>query len=94
MIFHAWVVAMIIIGFDEWHNHKILPRPARLWYASAFYGLLIVFSIADPMVPLANAFAVGYTITLLWQYYNGDLTPAPAGDNVPASPSTPSLGGI
>ena len=84
VIFHSWVIAMVIVGFDEWHNHHILPRPARLWDTSLFYGLILLFSIVDVLVPLANVFAVGYTFTLLWQYYNGNLTPAAAPATSPA----------
>lgn len=75
IIFNAWFISMIIIGFDEWKNLNILPRPQRLWDTSVFYGLLTLFSVADIMVPIANAFAIGYTLTLLWQYYNGGITP-------------------
>jgi hypothetical protein len=75
LIFNAWIVAMIVVGFDEWHNLHIFPRPLRLWYTSLFYGILVMVAMADVMVPIANAFAVGYTITLLYQYYNGGLTP-------------------
>lgn len=73
---YSWVVAMVIIGFDEWHNLHILPRPKRLWNTSLFYGLLTLVSVADIVVPIANAFAVGYTLTLLYQYYNGAITPS------------------
>lgn len=62
---------MIVVGFDDWHNYHILPRPARLWYTSLTYGLLILASMADALVPLANALAIGYAIMLIWQYYNG-----------------------
>lgn len=71
VIFNSWMISMAVISFDEWHNNNILPRPARLWDASLFFGLLALASIADAVVPLANAFAVGYTIMLIWQYFNG-----------------------
>lgn len=71
IVFYAWIGAMILVGFDEWHNYRLLPRPSRFWYTSLFYGLLTLGSIVDVMVPLVNAFAIGYTIMLLWQYYNG-----------------------
>lgn len=67
----AWVISMVIIGFDEWHNNGILPRPARLWSASLFYGILALVSIYEPIVPLVNLMAFGYVIMLLWQYFNG-----------------------
>lgn len=67
----SWMAAMIIIGFDEWHNLGILPRPIRLWDTSTVYGILALVGIVDALVPLVNALAIGYTIMLLWQYYNG-----------------------
>jgi hypothetical protein len=76
VVFNAWIVAMILIGFDEWHNLGILPRPARLWDTTIVYGLLTMLGFVDIMVPIANALAVGYTIALLYQYYNGNLTPS------------------
>lgn len=80
VVLGSWAIAMIIIGFDEWHNLHILPRPKRLWDTSLFYGLLTLFSVADAVVPIANAFAIGYTLTLLWQYYNGGITPSTGED--------------
>lgn len=80
VVLGSWAIAMIIIGFDEWHNLHILPRPKRLWDTSLFYGLLTLFSVADAVVPIANAFAIGYTLTLLWQYYNGGITPSTGKD--------------
>lgn len=81
IIINTWIIAMLIISYDEWHNLSIFPRPARLWKATEAYGLLYLFSLIDALVPLANAFAIGYTIVLLYQYYNGGITPssAPAG---------------
>lgn len=70
-IFYMWIIAMALISFDEWHNNHILPRPSRLWYATLFYGLLSLSAFVDVTVPIANALAIGYTIMLLWQYYNG-----------------------
>jgi len=93
VVFNAWIIAMIVIGFDEWHNLHIFPRPLRLWYATLFYGILLMVGIADVMVPIVNAFAVGYTLMLIWQYYNGGLTPGtPQGKGtIPGSqqPGTP-----
>jgi hypothetical protein len=71
VIFSSWAVSMVVVCFDEWHNYHILPRPARLWYTSLTFGLLVLASIPDALVPLANAFAIGFTIMLIWQYYNG-----------------------
>lgn len=72
IVAYAWIVAMILVGFDEWKNHGILPRPARLWDTSIVYGLLVLLGFIDVMIPIANALAIGYTIVLLWQYYNGE----------------------
>jgi hypothetical protein len=62
---------MVLVGFDEWKNNGILPRPVRLWDTSIVYGLLTLMGFIDIMLPIANALAIGYTIVLLWQYYNG-----------------------
>jgi hypothetical protein len=78
VVFNMWIIAMVIIGFDEWHNLNILPRPARLWDTSLVYGLLVMLGFVDAMVPIANALAIGFTIQLLWQYYQGNITPAGA----------------
>jgi hypothetical protein len=67
----AWFVSMAMIGFDEWRNNGILPRPARLWATTLFYGLLAVVSLVDALVPIVNALAIGYSIMLIWQYFNG-----------------------
>lgn len=71
IIGYSWVAAMILIGFDEWKNHGILPRPVRLWDTSIVFGLLAAASVVDILVPLLNALAIGYVIMLLWQFYNG-----------------------
>jgi len=70
LVGYAWIMSMIIVSFDEWHNNNILPRPARLWYTSLVYGMLALVGMVDVTIPLVNALAIGYTITLLWQYYN------------------------
>lgn len=70
-VFYAWFAAMILICFDEWHNYHWLPRPSRLWYTSLTYGLLLMAGFVDALVPLVNVIAIGFTIMLLWQYYNG-----------------------
>lgn len=67
----AWIGSMILIGFDEWHNNGILPRPARLWYTSLVFGILALVSMFPPIAPLCNALGIGYFIMLLWQYFNG-----------------------
>lgn len=71
-VVYAWMAAMATITVDEWHRHHMLPRPSRLWWASLFYGMLAIMGMAEGLIPLVNAFAIGYLIRLLWQYYNGE----------------------
>ena len=66
----AWGTSMAVVCYDEWHNNGILPRPQRLWYTSLLYGLLMLVSAIDIMVPLANAIGIGFAITVIYQYYN------------------------
>lgn len=70
VIVYSWAISMAVIAWDEWKRHNIFPRPQRLWWATLFYGMLAIAGMADPLTPLINALAVGYTIMLLWQYYN------------------------
>jgi hypothetical protein len=79
IIFYSWLGAIILVAFDDWHNLDIIPRPSRMWYTSLTYGLLCFLAIPDALVPLANALAIGFTIMLLWQYYNssGQFTSSP-----------------
>jgi|SRR5215469_12133661 len=72
VIVYSWAASMAIISWDEWHNNKILPRPSRLWYATAFYLILVVFGMTQWTAAIANALAIGYTIMLAWQYFNGE----------------------
>ena len=71
IIVYSWLVAMVVIGFDEWHNNGILPRPIRLWDTSLVFGLLALVGFIEPVTPIANALAIGYVIMLIWQYYDG-----------------------
>lgn len=71
IVVYAWFAALAVIAVDEWHSHHILPRPSRLWWASLFYGLLAVAGMSTMLVPLMNAFAIGYLFVLIWQFYNG-----------------------
>lgn len=71
LISGAWMVSMAIVSVDEWKRNHIFPRPSRLWWTTMTYALLGALSISQFMAPLAGALAIGYTITLLWQYYNG-----------------------
>lgn len=71
IIFYAWIIAMVVVGFDEWHELNILPRPARLWWTSLLFGLLALASAIEAIVPITNALALGYVLMLIWTYYNG-----------------------
>lgn len=71
-VVYTWLAAMATITVDEWHRHGMLPRPSRLWWTSLFYGLLAIMGMAEGLIPLVNAFAIGYLIRLLWQYYNAE----------------------
>lgn len=70
IIAYSWLTSMIMVGFDEWHNNSILPRPARLWYTSAVYGVLAILAQVPVLTAVCNALAIGYTIMLIWQYFN------------------------
>jgi hypothetical protein len=72
IIGYAWFGSMIMIGIDEWKNNGILPRPKRLWGASVVFGGLALVAAVDALVPIACAFAIGYFIMLVWQFYNGE----------------------
>lgn len=76
VIVMAWMVAMAVVAFDEWKRHHIFPRPARLWWTTAVYGILALTGMVPALLPLMNALAIGYTIMLLWQYFtkNGQFT--------------------
>lgn len=74
VIFMAWIVAMIVIGADEWKSHHIFPRPLRFWSATVVYGILFILSQIDGLVPLTNALAIGFDISLLWEFYNGGIS--------------------
>lgn len=80
-IVYSWIASMAIISWDEWHNNKILPRPARLWYATAFYLILVIFSLTNFTAAIANALAIGYMIMLAWQYFNGSGQFASGGES-------------
>jgi hypothetical protein len=90
IVFNMWIIAMIYIGYDEWHNLGVLPRPARWWDTSLLYGLLAILGFVDAMVPLANILAIGFTIALAMKYYQGGITPG--GTTKTTVTSTPSKG--
>lgn len=79
IVFNMWIIAMIIVSFDEWHNLGILPRPSRLWNTSLLYGILVMAGFVDVMVPITNILAIGFTVTLLSQYFQGKITPSQQG---------------
>lgn len=94
IIVASWFTAMIFIAFDEWHNYGVLPRPQRLWDAAIVYGLLAILSSVDPIAPIANMLAIGFTMALAYQYYSGTGQFAGTGGNVkPAKPGTSGGGG-
>lgn len=97
----AWVGGLILITIDERQSGYLLPRPLRLWYASGVFLILAALGTSDVMVPLSNALAIGFTITLAFQYYNneGQFSPAakggaggqaPGGSSSPGGPGQPS----
>lgn len=71
VLLYSWLGSMAVIAVDEWHNNGILPRPARLWYTSLTYFLLMGLGMIDPMIPIANALGIGFFITLIYQYNTG-----------------------
>lgn len=71
LLLFSWVAAMMMVSLDEWHTHHVLPRPARLWYTSLTYFLLAILSTFDMAVPLANLLAIGLTVSVAYEYYNG-----------------------
>lgn len=74
ILFMAWIIAMVLIGADEWKSHHIFPRPLRLWSATVVYGILFLLSAIDGLVPLVNALAIGFDFALGWEYYNGGIS--------------------
>lgn len=71
VLLYSWLGAMAVIAVDEWHNNGILPRPARLWYTSLTYFLLMGLGMVDPMIPIANALGIGFFMVLIYQYNTG-----------------------
>lgn len=65
----CWAGAIAFISIDEWKVNGILPRPARLWDASLVYLLLAAAGAVEALVPLVNAFAIGYLLVLAYQFY-------------------------
>lgn len=66
----AWFISMAVVGFDDWHNNGVLPRPSRLWYTSVAFGLMALASLVEALTPIINLIAIGFTIMLIWQYFN------------------------
>lgn len=71
LVFWSWAITMGVVSWDEWHNNGILPRPKRLWYTSAVFLILAGLTTFDTLTPLVNALAIGFTISVLYNYYNG-----------------------
>jgi hypothetical protein len=74
----TWLISMVVVGVDDWHNNGVLPRPSRLWYTSLAFGLMALASIVEALVPIINLIAIGFTLMLIWQYFNktGQFAPA------------------
>lgn len=72
LILGAWFAAMLFVSADEIKTNHWAPRPARLWYTSLAYGLMMLVSQIDSMVPIVNALAIGYDITLAYQFWSGN----------------------
>jgi|SRR5215469_14517229 len=89
IIMNAWFAAIVFVAYDEWVNYGVLPRPSRLWYTSLLYGMLMLLSVADPVVPFANLLAIGFTFVLLYQLMGqtGQFTKS-AGANAGAGTAT------
>lgn len=79
LIFAAWLVAMVVASADEIRSYGWAPRPARLWWVSLSYGLLLIASEIDALVPLVNALAVGYDMALLYKFWSGSASTASTG---------------
>lgn len=71
IIFGTWAVSMTLAGVDEWRVHGLLARPLRLWEVTLVYAGLALLSMIDAFVPIANAFAIGYTVVLVYQFFTG-----------------------
>jgi hypothetical protein len=71
VIFGLWIVAMGLVSWDEWTTNGILPRPMRLWHTTWVYAGLLLLSISDRLLPIANALAFGYTLILVYQFFQG-----------------------
>lgn len=71
IILLAWAMSMTMVSLDEWHTYHILPRPARLWYTSLTYFLLALVATIDVAVPIVNLFAIGFTLAVALNYYQG-----------------------
>jgi hypothetical protein len=66
----TWLIAMMLITMNERQQGYQLPRPARLWSASAVYGILAAASTVEAVVPVTNALGIGYMMVLAYDYYN------------------------
>lgn len=65
-----WAVAMGLVFVDEWSVHRILARPARLWWSSIAYFILAVAAHFEPIRPIAVLIAIGLTLQLGYQFFN------------------------
>jgi hypothetical protein len=73
LLIMLWFVAMILVASDEWkQGFKPFPRPARLWYTSLTFAILMAVSQIGPMVAITNALAIGFDIQLAYENISGN----------------------
>jgi hypothetical protein len=72
LLFVFWIVAMVLVASNEWTLFPgKFPRPARLWYTSATYGILFLASQVDGLVPICNGLGLGFMVVLLYENVTG-----------------------
>lgn len=67
----AWGASMLLVAVDEWRQHRILARPARLWWTSIAFFILAAVGQFDKLRPIATLLAFGFLFQLTWQFFNG-----------------------
>lgn len=68
LLIGAFIIAIIMVCWDEITVKKVPPRPARFVGAGVAFGLL---GLAAPVISyrLAGLFAVGFALTLMYKHY-------------------------
>lgn len=66
----CWASTLVFIALHERQLGYPLPRPARLWAASALYAILMAAGSVEPLVPLTSALGIGYAVAVAMQYYD------------------------